>query len=243
MGLSEKQLKKMLPEEEAEESTQNAAGPEDDEDEETGDDDDEKTVIENAETDDEDEEKPGKTKTPPKGKSGKGKKKPTKNSRQTEEAEAEAEDQDDDEESQIVENRKATKPTRLNTDDYLATLPKDVRRVVANALKTEEREKNRLIGLITANTANTFKKQFLLTKSVTELGALARLAQSGVQSESNFTMAGGDVVENEAADEKGLDLPNWDFSGNGGGSGNSGNGGNGGGRKARQQEEEAEVEA
>lgn len=227
MGLNEKQLKKMLPEE-AEEPTNNA-GPEDEEDDETEDeDDDEKGVTENVSDDDDEEEvekpvKNAKTKPQPKqGDKGGKKKVPVKNTRRQVEEQDETE-----EESDIVENRKS-KPTRLSTEDYLATLPPSIRRVVSNALATEKNEKKRLIGIITANKANTFKKEFLLTKGVEELGALAKLAKASVvENDSHFT-AMGDVVDNaESDDEEGLTLPAWDFSGNNG-------------KKAR---EEAEVEA
>lgn len=193
-GMSEAYLNKMLPKEE--EVVDNS------EEETTEEEAEETETTENAadpadaeETSEGDKEYGNKGS----GKGGKGKKKPmAKNAAQAQHRQQDAE------------------PKKLTLNDYLETMPPEVRAVVTNALATEAAEKKKLIATITVNKANVFKPEALAKKDLLELKAIARLAAPTVtknqSSDYNFT-GQGDVVDNSAVtEEEPLALPVWNYS-------------------------------
>jgi hypothetical protein len=73
-------------------------------------------------------------------------------------------------------------PTMLNAQDYVLSLPEPIRSLMTNALALQEEERVKLVKTITSNKANQFNEQFLMTKQVPELRAIAALAGTPVPS-------------------------------------------------------------
>lgn len=65
---------------------------------------------------------------------------------------------------------------QLTANEWLKTAPPEVRSVVQNAMANEARQKKQLIDVIVANERNNFTPEFLVTKDVQELQAIAALA-------------------------------------------------------------------
>lgn len=81
-----------------------------------------------------------------------------------------------------------TQPSRPLTDEeWMRTAPPGIRSVVQNALNFQAQQKQTLIDQITANANNTFNPEYLATKDVQELQAIAALATNGRRQIERFS--------------------------------------------------------
>ena len=84
-------------------------------------------------------------------------------------------------------------------DEWLAAAPPEIQHVVRNAIATETAQKQALIETITANKANVFKPEQLMTKPVEELQAIAALAK--VEAPAKVSYFGSSVPATNAKEE------------------------------------------
>lgn len=101
------------------------------------------------------------------------------------------------------------KPVTVN--EYVSSAPPEIQAMLNHGLGAYNAEKQRLIGIITSNTANVFSKEQLAVKEVPELHALAMLAQSALPASappatggyqpSYYGAAGGAPTQNAAVEE------------------------------------------
>ena len=109
----------------------------------------------------------------------------------------------------------ATPVENKTTEQYIAELPKEIQPMLQNGLKMYNQSKERLISLIIANEKNTFKKEYLQTKDVDELKAIAQLASNTstpVESERFNDFSGqGETPEATQNTEEPLDIPIINF--------------------------------
>jgi hypothetical protein len=104
-------------------------------------------------------------------------------------ADSEAPKTNEDEEKSEEEETPAA-PAVQNTDDveeYLKNAPAAVQAMLRDSMAIHNAKKQELIALITANERNTFKADFLATKDVAELEALAALAKPVENAEAEPT--------------------------------------------------------
>ncbi len=110
----------------------------------------------------------------------------------------------------------------MSTDEWMASAPPEVQRVVRNSIDREKAEKLRLVKIITANKNNPFTEQFLMLKDEPELRGMALLAGNGGQQHPNYS-GQGDIpvpmfvdnaqVQNvDTSEEDTLSLPVYNFS-------------------------------
>jgi hypothetical protein len=66
--------------------------------------------------------------------------------------------------------------SNMSADEFLDLAPEGVRDMLQTGMTTFNAEKDRVVASITANKANTFTKEFLQSKQLDELQALAKLA-------------------------------------------------------------------
>jgi hypothetical protein len=89
---------------------------------------------------------------------------------------------------------------------FMATAPKEVQQIVANALKREASDKAAAIKVIVANNRNKFTAEYLKTKDLEELQALAEMfsepVANGVQ---RFIGANGAPINNAGQPDEGAD--------------------------------------
>jgi len=101
---------------------------------------------------------------------------------------------------------------KVTAKEYIANAPKEIQDVLTNGLNSYNKEKTRLIGMITANKKNSFTKEQLGVKNVDELKAIAMLAADEKQEKEISYNGQGDVediTENEA--EEPLATPVMNF--------------------------------
>lgn len=141
------------------------------------------------------------------------------------------EDEDDEEDASDEGNtpngkgvRNSARARRGNqtVDEYIANAPAGMRDVLSSMAKAHNSQKQGLIQRITANKANRFTPEYLGTKDLEELQAIAALANNSAEVQSprisRFTGAGLDVsgeqqemVDNEAGEEEPLVTPTLNF--------------------------------
>lgn len=92
--------------------------------------------------------------------------------------------------------------------DYIAKAPKEVQDVLTNGLNSYNKEKAKLIGVITANKKNMFTKEQLETKNLEELQAIANLA---APSKTVSYDGQGDVDDVTSNQEEPLTTPVMNF--------------------------------
>jgi len=112
--------------------------------------------------------------------------------------------------------KEATVPRRLTRNEFMAIAPLDIVETLNEHEAQKKAQKKQLIKMITSNEGNDFTKEYLATKDLPELRALAKLATHGRQAAFNqqreavpmFIGAAGAVhnsqeesVENEDPDE------------------------------------------
>ena len=98
--------------------------------------------------------------------------------------------------------------TKNTAQDYIAKAPKEIQDVLTNGLNSYNKEKAKLISVITANKKNAFTKEQLETKNLEELQAIAILAAPAKQ----VSYAGqGDVDDVTSNQEEPLATPVMNF--------------------------------
>ena len=101
-------------------------------------------------------------------------------------------------------------PTMLTVNEHIASLPKEIQEVLNHGLATYNEKRNALVATIVANKLNTFSEDFLKSKDIKELEALARFCTPvenvSVSADNRFDYSGqAPVVTN--SDEEPLPLP------------------------------------
>lgn len=109
--------------------------------------------------------------------------------------------------------------------DALKKLPVSVQRMVANAERIENAEKDRLVAIILGNEANEFTDVYLKTLDVNQLAGIARIAaqnSNAPQAQSNtvpmfnmggaFTLPGTQLQNRGGVEEEALSTPSIDWS-------------------------------
>lgn len=116
-------------------------------------------------------------------------------------------------------SKKESKP--MTTNQWLASAPPEVRSVVQNAMQFEAKQKKALIKQITSNASNDFTPQYLATKDVAELRAIAKLAAGMNQNQGNepvpmfnYEGAAGGAVHNaiDPNDDDILTIPTINYA-------------------------------
>jgi len=108
------------------------------------------------------------------------------------------------------EGAKEIKPTvnKKTPEDYLKELPKDVQAVLNHGLVTYNKQKAELIETIVGNDRNLFSKEYLQSKDIQELQAIANLAAPVTNEEdTRFDYSGQAPVTVNTTDEEPLALP------------------------------------
>lgn len=140
---------------------------------------------------------------------------------------------DEDEDDTMGGKKKPTDNQRqpVTMEDYINNAPEGIRDVLVNGVAAHTQQKTKLIASITANKKNTFTKEFLATKGLQELHAIAALAApqaapvaNGANGHMNrFTTnnfgglgevsPGTNVTDNsETFEEEALEVPVMNFS-------------------------------
>ena len=103
------------------------------------------------------------------------------------------------------------KPVTL--EEYISKAPKEIQDVLNSSVKAQEKQKVVLIEKITANKRNTFTPEYLLTRDLEVLEAIANLASqpaAPIETPLMPTFAGMAPlapVENEGEEEEALEMP------------------------------------
>lgn len=86
--------------------------------------------------------------------------------------------------------------------DYLEALPAEIREVLNEALTTQAEQKAKLVESIVANKKNILSKEQLTTLKMTELKAMAALAQEEPKAKTSYAGLGPvGNVQNEVVEE------------------------------------------
>ena len=108
-------------------------------------------------------------------------------------------------------------PKTPTVEEALAALPADIRNTLQRGMDRDKADKARLISVIKANPRNKLSDQYLNSKDVPELEALAALA-APVQNDSqdgrfvnDFSALGEPVQNNEPPADQMLTVPVWNF--------------------------------
>jgi len=107
------------------------------------------------------------------------------------------------------EGAKELKPVenKKTPEDYLKELPENIQAVLNHGLTTYNQQKADLVEKITTNERNTFSKEYLESKDVSELSAIAKLCEPVKNSaDTRFNFEGNAPVVN-STDEEPLALP------------------------------------
>ena len=101
-------------------------------------------------------------------------------------------------------------PTTMTVNEHIASLPKEIQEVLNHGLATYNEKRNSLVATIIANKLNTFSEDFLKSKDIKELEALARFCtpveNAQLNIDSRFDYSGqAPVVTN--TNEEPLSLP------------------------------------
>ena len=102
----------------------------------------------------------------------------------------------------------------VTENEYLAYLPPRIRSVVINALRFENAQKAQLVQRITTNQRNRFSEDYLMSRNLDELQALADIAAPQRSSDLVYTGAAGGAVLNEASIDRDdiLPVPTLEFN-------------------------------
>lgn len=115
--------------------------------------------------------------------------------------------------TQVTDNSQEEKKPQT-TEEYIAAAPAGVAEIFNAGADSLKREKEKLIKTITSNKQNTFTAEELLTRSVTELIALAKLAApiggDKKPAANNYT-GQGEVVSTEEATPEPMLMPTMNF--------------------------------
>jgi len=96
----------------------------------------------------------------------------------------------------------------LNVKEHIATLPKEIQEVLNHGLVTYNEKRNSLIAIIRANERNTLSEEFLKTKDIKELQAIANLCEPIVNEDTRFDFSlQAPVTSNSECPEPALGLP------------------------------------
>lgn len=113
-----------------------------------------------------------------------------------------------------------TTPRQMSAAEYIAAAPPEIREVLNNGLSVHNREKARLVSLITANKKNRFSAEYLNSRPIEELAGIAELAapavtenQQSVNMFNNYAGVQGTspVTNATAEEEEPLALPTMNF--------------------------------
>lgn len=101
----------------------------------------------------------------------------------------------------------------LTLEEYVAAAPGPVQEVLRNSIQLHAEEKEKLIGVITANANNIFTKEQLNNRPLGELRALARLAAgpTAVSRQADYSGQGPVTTTNNEQEEV-LEVPVLNFS-------------------------------
>jgi len=96
----------------------------------------------------------------------------------------------------------------LNVKEHIATLPKEIQEVLNHGLTTYNEKRNSLIAIIRSNERNTLSEEFLKTKDIKELQAIANLCEPVVNEDTRFDFSlQAPVTSNSECPEQPLSLP------------------------------------
>jgi len=101
-------------------------------------------------------------------------------------------------------------PTMMTVNEHIASLPKEIQEVLNHGLATYNEKRNSLVATIMANKLNTFSENYLKSKDIKELEALAKFCEpvvnASISVDNRFDYSGqAPVVSN--SDEEPLALP------------------------------------
>jgi hypothetical protein len=101
----------------------------------------------------------------------------------------------------------------MSAEEYIANAPEGIRDMLATGLASYNAEKGRVINSITANKANVFSSEFLETKGMEELRAIAKLAANTSAPKTNrYLSDAASPMTNAAMREDMPIMPTMDFS-------------------------------
>jgi len=109
-----------------------------------------------------------------------------------------------------TEEVKATEKVKIQTvNEYIADAPKEIQEVLNHGMNTYNEKRNSLVELILANENNTFNKDYLVTKDIKELEAIANFCKPAVSEsvDNRFDYSGQAPVYNAETTEEPLALP------------------------------------
>jgi hypothetical protein len=119
---------------------------------------------------------------------------------------------DNKQDATVTQNAQTNADNKPMTDDeYIANAPAKLRQLWTAGMKALSDQKESLIAIIIGNKANTFTKEFLLTKEPDELMALAKLAGGDPAKKPAAMFIGQGEVPQGGAPTEGLPLPKMEF--------------------------------
>lgn len=136
-----------------------------------------------------------------------------------------ASDEDDDEDD--MENNSTRKPVRgtkpVTLNQYVANAPPEIQDMLKSGLRMQQERRDALIETITANEANTFTDEYLATKDLEELTAIAALATNNSKpgtsgrtlrftGQGDVATGGGQTTNTKGAAQKALPIPQLNFN-------------------------------
>ena len=108
--------------------------------------------------------------------------------------------------TEVVAPAAPVKAVTLN--EYVANAPKEIQEVLNHGIATYNEKRNGLVATILANERNTFKQEYLVTKDIKELEAIANLCEPVVNEDTRFDYSGqAPAFSNAACPEEALALP------------------------------------
>ncbi len=109
----------------------------------------------------------------------------------------------------VVNSSVDAPPKVMTVKEHISGLPKPIQEVLNHGLATYNEKRKKLVATIMANERNVFKEDFLKTKDIKELQAIANLCEPVVNEDTRFDFsANGPIANaNEPTTEKPLTLP------------------------------------
>ena len=117
----------------------------------------------------------------------------------------------------LSDNEDKTKVENVQTvDEYVSNAPEDIQQVLRSSVNAYKATKNRVIDVLIANKKNTFTKEDLQRKDLSELRSLLALAGDVAKKGSdnpalNFEGQGNVLDNEEITDEEPLEVPTMNF--------------------------------
>jgi len=105
------------------------------------------------------------------------------------EEDMEEDDMEDEEEPAPKKDMTALRRPKMSANQWMASAPPELQRLVANAQRVEADRRNQLIETITANTNCPFDEEALMARSLEDLEAFAAMA-GGSSGAPNYNYAG-----------------------------------------------------